>query len=174
MPETPTVTSSEVYTPSQTGKQEDYLIIDEQVANLDYKLAKCCTPIFGDEIFGFVTVTEGIKIHRINCPNARQLLDRFGYRVVKARWAKTDASAYFETTIKITGVDEMGVVSRLSDVISKDLKVNMRSISIESSDGLYEGTMKVLVKDKSHLDILIARLTKIKGVLTATRLQPGN
>jgi GTP pyrophosphokinase len=174
LPETTAVTTSEVFTPSQTGKQEDYLIIDEQVANLDYKLAKCCTPIFGDEIFGFVTVTEGIKIHRINCPNARQLLDRFGYRVVKARWAITDASAYFETTIRITGVDEMGVVSRLSDVISKDLKVNMRSISIESSDGLYEGTMKVLVKDKSHLDILISRLTKIKGVLTATRLQPGN
>jgi GTP diphosphokinase / guanosine-3',5'-bis(diphosphate) 3'-diphosphatase len=172
--EPPTAPLADVRSSQFTQKSDDFLVIDEQVANLDYKLAKCCTPIFGDEIFGFVTISEGIKIHRVNCPNARQLVDRFGYRVVRARWAKTDASAYFETSIRITGIDEMGVVSRISDVISKDLKVNMRSISIESSDGLYEGTMKVLIKDKSHLEVLLSRLTRIKGVLTAARIQTGN
>ncbi len=151
-------------------KGSDFLFIDEKLGNVDYKLAKCCSPIPGDAIFGFVTVNEGIKIHRVNCPNAAQMLGRYGYRIVKAQWTKIDARAFFETAIKVTGLDEMGVVSRLSDVISKDMKVNMRSISIESTDGVYEGIIKILVKDIRHLDTLIARLLKVKGVTSAIRM----
>jgi len=161
--------AQEAPTPS-LSHTDDFLLIDEKLENIDYKLAKCCTPIFGDEIFGFVTVNDGIKIHRINCPNARQLLERYGYRVVKAKWANPDSDAYFETVLRITGVDEIGVVNRLTDVISRDLKVNMRSISLESGDGLYEGTLRVLVKDKNHMEVLIHKLLKVKGVLSAVRL----
>jgi GTP diphosphokinase / guanosine-3',5'-bis(diphosphate) 3'-diphosphatase len=160
----------EIKTSVMQEKASDFLVIDEKLGNLDYKLSKCCNPIFGDPIFGFVTINEGIKIHRTNCPNAAQLLNKYGYRIVKASWSKSDDQTFFEASIKVTGIDELGVVSRLTDVISRDLKVNMRSISIESQNGYYEGLMKILVKDIRHLDILIGRLQKLKGVVSATRL----
>ncbi|HYX07387.1 MAG TPA: RelA/SpoT family protein [Bacteroidales bacterium] len=151
-------------------KTDDYLVIDDKIANVDYKLSKCCNPIFGDKIFGFVTVTEGIKIHRVNCPNAAQLLSRYGYRVVKAKWTDTEKTSQYQTTLKITGVDDIGIVNRITDVISKDLKVNMRSIAIESNDGMFEGTLKLFVKDTGHLKNLIDRILSVKGVLNAVRL----
>jgi GTP pyrophosphokinase len=151
-------------------KNDDYLVIDDKIANVDYKLSKCCNPIFGDKIFGFVTVNEGIKIHRVNCPNAAQLLSRYGYRVVKARWTDTEKTSQYQTTLKITGVDDIGIVNRITDVISKDLKVNMRSIAIESNDGMFEGTLKLFVKDTGHLKNLIDRILSVKGVLNAVRL----
>lgn len=150
---------------------DDYLVIDEKLVNVDYKLAKCCNPIFGDSIFGFVTISEGIKIHRISCPNARQLNERWGYRVVKAKWKETSKVNSFQATIKITGVDELGIVNRISEVISRDLKVNMRSISINSSNGLFEGRIQVFIEDTKHLDMLLYRLAKIKGVHKAVRLK---
>ena len=112
---------------SESNKLGGYLVIDEKLGDVDYKLAKCCSPIPGDSIFGFVTVNEGIKIHRNNCPNAKQLIARFGYRIVKARWSQTETQVSFEVALKISGLDELGVVSRLIDLISTDLKVNMRS-----------------------------------------------
>ncbi len=151
-------------------KSGDYLIIDDRLGNVDYKLAKCCNPIPGDNIFGFVTVTDGIKVHRTNCPNASQMIERYGYRIVKARWSQAELQASFEVALKINGLDELGVISRLTDLISKDLKVNMRSISIESLDGLYEGVLRLLVMDIKHLDILIGRLQKVKGVLSVSRM----
>ena len=151
-------------------KTDDYLVIDDKIANVDYKLSKCCNPIFGDKIFGFVTVNEGIKIHRVNCPNAAQLLSRYGYRVVKAKWTDTEKTSQYQTTLKITGVDDIGIVNRITDVISKDLKVNMRSIAIESNDGMFEGTLKLFVKDTGHLKNLIDRILSVKGVLNAVRL----
>ncbi|HDS08025.1 MAG TPA: bifunctional (p)ppGpp synthetase/guanosine-3',5'-bis(diphosphate) 3'-pyrophosphohydrolase [Bacteroides sp.] len=152
---------------SETG---DFLVIDEKLANVEYRLAKCCNPIHGDDIFGFVTISSGITIHRTNCPNARQLLSRYGYRVVRARWSKTEKGAFFPVTIRITGVDDLGIVSNISDVISKDLQVNMRSISIDSKDGLFEGTITLFVKDTQHLEALVRKLKKVRGVMSIRRL----
>jgi len=154
-----------------TLKQDDYLVIDEKLDQVEYKLAKCCNPIFGDEIFGFVTVGSGISIHRVNCPNAAQLISKYGYRVVKAQWSETDKQIYLPASIRVTGIDDLGLLSRISDVISKDLKVNMRSVSIDSNEGMFEGSITLFVKDTSHLDVLIKRLSKIKGVLSVSRLE---
>jgi len=148
----------------------DFLIIDEELANIDYKLAPCCSPILGDAIFGFVTISSGISIHRTNCPNAQQMLSRYGYRVVKARWNSSDKGAFFPVTLRITGMDDLGIVSNISDVISKDLQVNMRSISIDSDDGMFEGSITLFVKDTQHLEALTRKLKKVKGVLNIKRL----
>jgi GTP diphosphokinase / guanosine-3',5'-bis(diphosphate) 3'-diphosphatase len=148
----------------------DFLVIDEKLVNIDYKLAKCCNPIFGDNIFGFVTIKEGIKIHRTNCPNAAQLHQRYKYRVVNAKWKDTKAEASFQTTIKVTGYDELGMVNKISELISKDMKVNMRSFSISSANGLFEGRIQVFVTDIKHLEMLLHRLSKIKGIQRAIRL----
>ena len=152
-------------------KQEDYLIIDNRLSKVVYKLARCCNPIYGDEIFGFVTVSEGISVHRLNCPNAAQLISKYGYRVVKAQWSETEQQIYLPATIRITGIDEMGILSRISEVISNDLKVNIRSVSVESNDGMFEGSITLLVKDTGHLEILVKRLLKIKGILGVSRLE---
>ncbi len=149
----------------------DFLVIDEKLVNIDYKLARCCNPIFGDSIFGFVTISEGIKIHRTNCPNAPQLNARWGYRIVKARWKDSKIAGSFQTSIKITGIDELGIVNRISEVISNDLKVNMRSIAIKSTDGLFEGRIQVFVSDIKNLEMLLYKLNKIKGVQKAVRLK---
>jgi len=148
----------------------DFLVIDEKLANIDYKLAPCCNPILGDAIFGFVTISSGISIHRTNCPNAQQMLSRYGYRVVKARWNSSDKVAFFPVTLRITGMDDLGIVSNISDVISKDLQVNMRSISIDSDDGMFEGSITLFVKDTQHLEALARKLKKVKGVLNIKRL----
>lgn len=156
-----------------TSKSEDFLIIDDKVDNLDYKLSKCCNPIFGDSVFGFVTINEGIKIHRINCPNAEQMISRYGYRVVKAKWTSSDGSALFQADIKVVGVDEIGLVSRITEVVSKDLKVNLRSIKINTNDGMFEGFLTLFVQDTVHLNGLINRLKRVKGVLNASRISSG-
>jgi GTP pyrophosphokinase len=148
----------------------DFLVIDEKLANIEYKLSPCCNPILGDAIFGFVTIGSGLSIHRTNCPNAQQMLSRYGYRVVKARWNSNDKGAFFPVTLRITGMDDLGIVSNISDVISKDLKVNMRSISIDSNDGMFEGSITLFVKDTQHLEALIRKLKKVKGVLNIKRL----
>jgi guanosine-3',5'-bis(diphosphate) 3'-pyrophosphohydrolase len=152
-------------------KQDDYLIIDKSLDKLDYRLGKCCNPIYGDEIFGFVTVSAGITIHRVNCPNASQLISRHGYRVVKAQWAVTGADIYLPATIRVTGLDDIGILSKISDVISKDLRVNMRSVSIDSTEGMFEGTITLFVKDTRHLDGLIKNLSRLKGVLSVSRME---
>ncbi|NHB67432.1 RelA/SpoT family protein [Perlabentimonas gracilis] len=148
----------------------DYLVIDEKLVDVDYKLAKCCNPIFGDSIFGFVTINEGIKIHRTSCPNAAQLHRKYGYRVVNAKWKETKADTSFQTSIKIVGFDELGIVNRISELISKDLKVNMRSFSMNSSNGMFEGRIQVFVSDTKHLETLLYRLGRIKGVQKAVRV----
>lgn len=155
---------------SHTPKTEDYLVIDEKVDNLDYKLSKCCNPIFGDPIFGFVTINEGVKIHRVSCPNAEYIISRYGYRVVSAQWTRSDGTSVYQVDIKVVGIDDIGLVSRITDVISKDMKVNMRSISINKNDGMFEGFVTLFVKDTTHLDALINKLKKVKGVLSAHRI----
>jgi len=155
---------------SAAPESGDFLVIDEKLANVEYKLAKCCSPIHGDSVFGFVTIGSGISIHRMNCPNAQQLLSRFGYRVVKARWTNVEKDAFFPVTLRVTGVDALGIVSNVSDVISKDLQVNMRSISVDSNDGMFEGSITLFVKDTQHLEALIRKLKKVKGVMNIRRL----
>lgn len=158
----------------ETVYSGDYLVIDDKIENVDYKLAKCCNPIFGDSIFGFVTVSEGIKIHRINCPNARQLIDRYDYRILKAQWTKAAAKRSFQATIKVTGIDDVGILSKITDIISKDLKVSMRSITMDSIDGMFEGNIKLGVESTKHLDMLIAKIKKEKNILKVTRLETND
>jgi GTP pyrophosphokinase len=153
------------------AESDDFLVIDNRLSNVDYRLGKCCNPIFGDNVFGFVTIGTGITIHRLNCPNAKQLISKYDYRIVKARWRHTEGSRTFLATIRITGVDDIGIVSNISDVISKDLRVNMRSIAVESNDGLFEGTLTVFVSDTSHLDALIKKINKVKGVMSVKRIE---
>ncbi len=150
------------------SKDSDMLMIGEEVDKINYKLSPCCNPIPGDDVFGFVTATEGIKIHRTNCPNAIKLMSNFGYRIVKVKWTEQKELAFL-TGIKITGIDDVGVVSNITRVISSDLKVNMRSITVDSDDGIFEGTLMVYVNDTSHLAILVNRLKQVNGVLSVTR-----
>ena len=155
-------------------KADDYLIIDDKVANIEYKLAKCCNPIFGDEIFGFVTVGEGIKIHRLNCPNAAQLISRYGYRVVKARWKATGKETLFPVEIAMEGDHDPTILNNISNILSKDLKINLQSIAMDNANGMFTSRLKITVKDTRHLDALISRLSAIQGVYHVTRLQSIN
>jgi GTP pyrophosphokinase len=147
----------------------DYLVIDNNIKNVNYKLAPCCNPIFGDEIFGFVTIREGIKIHRRSCPNARQMIERYPYRIIPAKWRDSGKRTSFQATIKLAGTDELGIVGQISHVISKDISVQMRSINIDSSNGEFEGTLRVFVNNLEHLDFLMRKLQHIKGVLHVSR-----
>ncbi|NOR76391.1 MAG: TGS domain-containing protein, partial [Draconibacterium sp.] len=148
---------------------DDFLIIDNNLKNINYKLAPCCNPVFGDKIFGFVTINDGIKIHRKNCPNAPQMIERFPYRVIKSKWRDTTSKSSFLTTLHVSGIDETGIVSELSHVIAKDIGTKMRSINIESDKGKFEGVLKILVHDLEHLEFLIQKLKKVKGVIYVTR-----
>ncbi|NPA35280.1 MAG: bifunctional (p)ppGpp synthetase/guanosine-3',5'-bis(diphosphate) 3'-pyrophosphohydrolase [Chlorobi bacterium] len=148
---------------------EDILVIDKNLSNVEYRFAKCCNPILGDEIFGFVSATGGIKIHRKNCPNAADMRKKFGYRIVPARWSG-GADASFQATLKITGNDDIGIVTNISHVISKELKVKMRSISVDSHEGTFEGTVTVFVHNTSDLDLLIRKIKDVKGVFDVTRI----
>ena len=148
---------------------DDYLVIDNNLKDVNYKLAVCCNPIFGDEIFGFVTIFEGIKIHRRTCPNAKQMVERYPYRIIKAKWRNTGKRNSFQATIHISGSDRSGIVTDISRIISKEVGIQMRSIAINSEDKAFDGTMRVFVNDLEHLDFLIQKLKNIKGVLTVTR-----
>lgn len=148
---------------------DDYLVIDNNIKNVIYKLAPCCNPIFGDDIFGFVTISEGIKIHRESCPNAPQLIERYPYRVIKAKWQDTKKRSSFQATIRIAGTDEIGIVAQISHVISKDIGVQMRSINIENSNGDFDGTLRVFVNGLEHLDFLMNKLRSINGVFSVSR-----
>ncbi len=152
-------------------KTDDYLIIDNNLLNIDYHLGKCCNPIFGDSIFGFVTRSSGITIHRVNCPNAPQLISRYGYRVVKAKWSDTEIDRHFLAVLRITGNDEISIISNISDVVSKEVGINMRSFSMDKEAGMFEGTLHLFVKDKESLETLAKKLMKVKGILTVKRIE---
>ena len=143
---------------------DDALIIDRNLKNVDYTLARCCNPIYGDEIFGFVSVNGGIKIHKKDCPNAPQLISRFGYRIVNARWSGGSNTGEYTTTIRIIGRDDIGIVTNITSVISKEQGINMRSISVDSNAGLFEGTITLVVRQASQLEPLFKKLRTIKGV----------
>ena len=147
---------------------DDVLVIDQNLKGLDFTLAKCCQPIYGDDVFGFVTINGGIKIHRCDCPNAQELRKRFGYRIVKARWAGKRGSQY-PITLKVVGNDDLGIVSNITSVISKEEKILLRSISIDSHDGLFSGTLTVMLDDTGKLQQLVKKLKTIKGVKQVSR-----
>jgi GTP pyrophosphokinase len=146
----------------------DYLIIEDRVDGLDYKLSKCCNPVFGDSIFGFVTISEGIKIHRTGCPNAHNLMARYPYRVVAARWTKTKGAPTFNAIIKISGVEDIGIGNKIADIIS-GYNVSVRNFNYSMDEGMFEGTLNIMVPNNDVLYGIIKKIQSIKGVLKASR-----
>lgn len=147
---------------------QDELVIGRDLKGLDFQLARCCNPVYGDEIFGFVTVSGGIKIHRTTCPNAPALRDRFGYRIVKARWAGKGHGSY-PITLHVVGQDDLGIVNNITSIISKEEHIMLRSINIDSNDGLFSGILTILVDDTQRLTALIKKLRTVKGVKAVSR-----
>ena len=153
----------------ETTSKEDVLVIDQNLKGLDFKLAKCCNPIYGDDVFGFVTVNGGIKIHRKDCPNAIQMRERFGYRIVKARWAGKSEGTQYPITLRVVGHDDIGIVTNITSIISKENGITLRSIGIDSHDGLFSGTLTIMVGDTGRLETLIKKLRTVKGVKQVSR-----
>ena len=148
----------------------DELVIDQNLKGIDYKLAKCCNPIFGDKIFGFVS-SQGIKIHRMNCPNASDLFSRYGYRVLQARWTgQGSTSSSYTTVLRVIGNDHIHIVANLMSIISKEEGVQLRSINIDSNDGLFQGTLSVSLANTSKLEMLMKKLKDVKGVKQINRV----
>lgn len=150
-----------------SGK-EDVLVIDHNLKGLDFQMARCCNPVYGDDVFGFVTVSGGIKIHRCNCPNAPALRERFGYRIVPARWAGKGTGKY-PITLHVIGSDDLGIVNNITSIISKEEKIMLRSINIDSNDGLFSGILTVMVDDTQVLSALIKKIRAVKGVKAVSR-----
>ena len=146
----------------------DELILDRNLTDVDYKLARCCNPIYGDEIFGFVS-SQGIKIHRKNCPNAHDMFSRFGYRIIPARWSGKSGSQY-SITLRIIGNDDIGIVTNLTSIISKENGVNLRAINIDSNDGLFQGNVSVILNNTDVLNGLIKKLKTVKGIKQVERV----
>ncbi|MDI1324635.1 MAG: bifunctional (p)ppGpp synthetase/guanosine-3',5'-bis(diphosphate) 3'-pyrophosphohydrolase [Algoriphagus sp.] len=153
---------------SLKGPDHDQLLIGEDMDVVDYILAKCCNPIPGDDVFGFVTINEGIKIHRTSCPNALELLSNHGNRVIKARWTSQKEIAFL-AGLRIIGTDRVGLINDVTKVISNELKVNMRSITVDSDAGIFEGTIKLFVNSTQHLDHLMKNLSKVEGIIKVSR-----
>ena len=154
---------------TEAKKNDDVLIIDKSLKGIDFSLARCCHPIYGDKVFGFVTVNGGIKIHRADCPNAAEMQRRFGYRIVRAQWSGK-GSSHYDITLRVIGNADIGIVSNITNIISKDEKIVMRSINIDSHDGLFSGNLVVQLDDKSKLNLLIKKLRTVKGVKQVIRL----
>jgi GTP pyrophosphokinase len=148
---------------------DDVLVIDRNLKGIDYQLARCCQPIYGDRVFGFVTVSGGIKIHREDCPNAAELKKRFGYRVVRAMWSGKGSSQY-AITLRVIGNDDIGIVNNLTSIISKDEKLVLRSINIDSNDGLFSGNLTIMIDDNTRLEGLMKKLRTVKGVKQVERI----
>ncbi len=149
-------------------QHNDILLIGDDMNVVEYKLAKCCTPIPGDEVFGFVTMNEGIKIHRVNCTNAPELMANHGNRVIKSKWTSQQEVAFL-TGLKVVGTDRVGLINDVSKIISEELKVNMSSISFRSDKGIFDGEIMLYVNDTRHLDLLISKLEKVEGVVKVAR-----
>ncbi|WP_231465002.1 MULTISPECIES: bifunctional (p)ppGpp synthetase/guanosine-3',5'-bis(diphosphate) 3'-pyrophosphohydrolase [unclassified Pedobacter] len=167
-PERPENLSVDAIKGKMKGTESDILLIGEDMQKIDYTLAACCNPIPGDDVFGFITVSEGIKIHRTNCPNAAQLMSNYGYRIVKAKWNK-QKELTFLTGLRIMGIDDVGLINNITKVISNDFKVNMRSITVDTNEGIFDGSIMIFVNDTEHLEQLIKNLMEVRGVTGVTR-----
>ena len=150
-------------------QNDDVLVIGQDLKGVDYQLAKCCNPIYGDQVFGFVTINGGIKIHRCDCPNAPEMRRRFGYRIVRAKWSGKGSSQY-AITLRIIGNDDLGIVNNLTSIISKDEKLVLRNINIDSNDGIFRGTLTIMINDNTRLEAIIKKLRTVKGVKQVERL----
>ena len=153
---------------THVSQYSDYLIIQDKVEGLDYKMSKCCNPVFGDRIFGFVTISEGIKIHRTSCPNAQNMLSRYPYRLIAAKWSKSGNIPSFIASVKITGVEDIGIVNKIADIIAEH-KVVMRSFNYNMNDGLFEGMLNILVPNSDVLHTIIRKIQSAKGIVKASR-----
>lgn len=148
----------------------DYLVIDERVEGLDYKMSKCCNPVFGDRIFGFVTVLEGIKIHRASCPNADYMISNFPYRVLSARWTRLDTARGFLTSVKVTGVENLGIVARISEILS-GYNISVKNFTYRMDNGLFEGKIELLVPNVNVLYGVLKKIQSVKGITRALRIE---
>ena len=153
--------------------KSDMLVIGQDIDQIKYKLSDCCAPIPGDDVFGFIEDGNSISIHRTNCPNAMQLMANYANKIVKARWFGQEQIAFL-TGVKLTGLDDVGVVNNITKVISSELKVNIRSLNIESNDGVFEGTIMLFVHDTEHLKKLIKKIEKLPGILSVVRIDNNN
>jgi len=160
--------SKEVLSTETAGK-EDILVIGEDLKGVDFRLAKCCNPIYGDDVFGFVAVSGGIKIHRTDCPNAPQMIARFGYRIVKARWSGKSIGSQYPITLRIVGHDDIGIVTNITSLISKEKNITLRSISVDSSAGLFQGNLTIMVNDTKDLEAIVKKIKIVKGVKSVSR-----
>ena len=156
------------YTESKDYK-DDVLVIDRNLKGLDFTLAKCCHPIYGDDVFGFISISGGIKIHRNDCPNAKELKSRFPYRIVKARWAGKSQGKQYPITLRVIGHDDIGIVTNITSIINKEENILLRSINIDSHDGLFSGMLTVTVDDNAKLEALIKKIKTVKGVMQVNR-----
>lgn len=159
------ITTTEV---EEISNRQDVLVIDKNLTGIEYKLAKCCNPIYGDEVFGFVS-TQGIKIHRMTCPNAQEMFSRFGYRIIKARWSGKSNAGY-AISLRVVGRDDIAIVTNITSVISKESGVTLRSFNIDSVDGLFQGNFTVLIRDTNMLNVLVKKIKTVKGVKSVERL----
>jgi GTP diphosphokinase / guanosine-3',5'-bis(diphosphate) 3'-diphosphatase len=153
-----------------TQEQDDVLFIDTNLKKVNYKLARCCNPEPGDPVFGFVTISRGITIHHQNCPNAKQLLTRYGYRKIDVQWKSIDEKSGFRAAIRVTGTDRIGIMNEISQIISNDLKTNMISLKIEARKGEFNGIIKVKVRNTSSLSDLIQKIAKVPGITKTVKL----
>ena len=149
--------------------KEDVLVIDRNLKGLDFTLAKCCHPIYGDDVFGFISISGGIKVHRNDCPNAKELKSRFPYRIVKARWAGKSQGKQYPITLRVIGHDDIGIVTNITSIINKEDNILLRSINIDSHDGLFSGMLTVTVDDNAKLESLIKKIKTVKGVMQVNR-----
>jgi guanosine-3',5'-bis(diphosphate) 3'-pyrophosphohydrolase len=156
------------HTPAPNKKDSELIIFGESSDRIMYTLAKCCNPIPGDSVFGFVSTGKGLIIHRTNCPNAAQMMANYGHRIVKTKWAKNKEISFL-TGLKILGLDDVGVINKITNIISGDMKINIAALTIESGEGLFEGTVKVFVHDKEELEELVERLKKLNGIQNVER-----
>lgn len=165
--------SAENFSMEQTAEVKDYkddvLVIDQDLRGVDFTLAPCCNPIYGDDVFGFVTISGGIKIHRKDCPNAKEMRERFPYRIVRAKWSGKSVGKQYPITLRIVGHDDIGIVTNITSIINKETDITLRSININSDDGLFSGMLTVLVDDNTKLENLIKKLRTVKGVKQISR-----
>jgi len=149
-------------------REDDYLVIDDKFGRIGYKLAKCCNPIIGDPVFGFVSIKEGIKIHRISCPNAERLMTQYPYRIQKVKWRNTVAAAVFQVTIRFSAYEEIGITQEVGEVI-KNLSLNLRNFTFSNHGGKMNGRLQVAVNSNKQVDLLLFQLKKIRGMVKVTR-----
>ncbi|MFM7765960.1 MAG: ACT domain-containing protein, partial [Sphingomonadales bacterium] len=157
--------------PKKTQKVKGQIVIGDDF-EMSYQLAKCCNPLPGDPIFGFITVGEGVKIHRTSCPNAQRLMSQYGYRIIAASWRSDGYEKPFEAILSVRGIDDVGIVSKITDIISKDMEVNMRSINIQANEaeGTFEGRLEVFLHSKAHLDLLMQKIQGTHQYIQVKRL----